>query len=58
MSEIVTYCGRPIHDMSREELIKTVLALGRQLKDAHLSHERSLETWRLFREAREARSAL
>ena len=38
-AEISTFCGKPIDDMSREELIEVVRSLARMIHDAVLEYE-------------------
>lgn len=50
--EIVTWRGKPIEDMTREELIRALKTAGRMYHAVLYSHKRTLATWDLCRRAR------
>lgn len=54
MAEISTFCGKPIDDMSREELIEVVRSLARML---HEQQDRALRNHDMQQRMREARNA-
>ena len=49
---IVTWCGRDIEELSKEELIEVVKCLGREIERARDAHRCTLEMWEVCRNAR------
>ena len=41
--ELGMYRGKPIEDMTKEELQKAIVELGKMLQDTHIEHIRQLE---------------
>lgn len=55
MTDIPTvsfWMGRPLSELTKEELIEAVEYLGRELKVAHESHKRTLDMWEVCQMAR------
>jgi len=47
--KILCYRGKPIEELSREELIDAVKVLHQGLKSAQDSHQQTLRMWKLCR---------
>lgn len=54
--EGVTWCGKPVAEMSQEELYAIILDMSERLNQAHRAHQHSLDVWKLAQTARHTTS--
>ena len=52
METITTYCGRPITELSREELIEALEVAAKEIANARNNHQKTLDMWSLCNKAR------
>jgi hypothetical protein len=48
----ILYCGQPIQDMTKDELLGVVSHVYEELERERNQHRLTLDTWRAFREAK------
>ena len=50
--KVVTWMGRPVDELSRDELLAAVREAMRELEDERRAHRQTLTVWAACREAR------
>lgn len=48
MTSGIFYRGKPIEELSREELLECVISLSKSLEDAYELHAQTMRIWDLF----------